>query len=120
MASTRNKNTPGNYCMQQNQYKDMERYELYVNSQYGQAYDTRWCGNGLNPGQIPKNMLSSNSVEIESFLFGTGLTNLVNPIKPLVPELNTLETFNVYEKTPVYMPQPLVVEKSQRPLFRSS
>jgi hypothetical protein len=97
MASTRNKNTIGNYNLQQRQYQDMERYELYPNSQYGAAYDTKLPGNGINPGQVPWNQLSENAVQIESFLFGINSTNLVQPQPCLVPELKYLETVNIFE-----------------------
>ena len=53
MASTRSKNTPGNYCLEQREYKHSEKYTLYPNSQYGAAYDTRMPGTGLLPAQIP-------------------------------------------------------------------
>ena len=115
MASTQNINTPGNYFLEQKQYKDNENYTLYPNSQYGAAYNTRLPGNGVNPGQIPWNQLSHNAVQIESFLLGINSTNLVNPQKPLVPELKTLETANFFEKGPILIPEPLVVQKNQRP-----
>jgi len=115
MASTRNLNTPGNYNLEQRQYRDMETYTLYPNSQYGAAYSTMLPGNGVNPGQVPWNKLSNNAVQIESFLFGINSTNLVKPQAPLVPELKTLETANFFERIPVFIPEPLVVEKSQRP-----
>ena len=115
MASTRNINTPGNYCLEERQYKHMEHYTLYKNSQYGEAYKTRLPGNGVNPGQIPGNKLSYNSVDIESFLFGVNSTNLVKPAGPLVPELANLKTENFFEYAPVFMPEKLVVEKNQRP-----
>lgn len=115
MASTRNLNTIGNYNLEQRQYRDMETYTLYPNSQYGAAYSTMLPGNGVNPGQVPWNKLSNNAVQIESFLFGINSTNLVKPQAPLVPELKKLETANFFERTPVFIPEPLVVEKSQRP-----
>jgi len=115
MASTRNKNTPGNYCLEQREYKNSEQYTLYPNSQYGSAYNTRLPGNGLNPAQIPWNKLSYNAPDIESFLFGINSTNLVNPAPCLVPELAKLNSANIYDKAPVYIPEPLVVEKNQRP-----
>jgi len=79
MASTRNRNTPGNYCSEQRQYKHAQHYALYENSQYGSAYNTRLPGNGLLPAQIPWNKLSHNAADTESFLFGINSTNLVNP-----------------------------------------
>ena len=115
MASTRNNNTSGNYCLQQRNYATARQYTSYKNSAYGDAYDTRLPGNGLNPGQIPGNKLSNNTADIESFLFGINSTNLVNPAPDLTPSLVCLQTANVFETRPVYMPVPLVVEKGQRP-----
>ena len=115
MASTRNKNTPGNYSIEQLQYKNSSNYTLYPNSQYGAAYNTRLPGNGLLPAQIPGNKLSYNAADTESFLFGINSTNLVNPQPCLVPELKYLETANIFEKNKVIIPEPLAVEKYQRP-----
>ena len=115
MASTRNINTPGNYYLEQKEYKHFEDYTLYPNSQYGAAYNTKLPGNGVNPGQIPWNQLSYNPAQIESFLFGINSTNLVNPQAPIVAELKDLETINFFERCPTLIPEPLVVEKSQRP-----
>ena len=91
MASTRSKNTPGNYCLQQREYSEGREYTSYKYSAYGEAYDTRLPGNGLNPGQVPWNTLSQNPADIESFLFGINSTNLVNPAQPLTPQLNCLK-----------------------------
>lgn len=116
MASTRNKNTIGNYNLQQRNYHLTSEYELYPYSQYGVAFDTKLPGNGLLPGQITGNQLSGNSIDIESFLFGINSTNLVNPAPCLVPELKTLEQANIYQKSSIYIPAPLVIEKNQRPI----
>jgi hypothetical protein len=115
MASTRNRNTPGNYNLEQKQFKQSEEYKLYPNSQYGAAYNTRLPGNGLLPAQIPWNKMSHNAPDIESFLLGINSTNLVNPAPCFVPELKSLNPVNVYEKGPVFIPEPLVIEKNQRP-----
>ena len=115
MASTRNKNTPGNYCLEQKEYKESSGYTLYPNSQYGTAYNTRLAGNGLNPGQIPWNKLSYNAADTESFLFGINSTNLVNPAPCFTPELKCLKTANIFKMPDVIMPVPLVVPKGQRP-----
>ena len=115
MASTRNINTPGDYCLQQREFQQNMNYTLYTNSQYGAAYNTRLAGNGLNPAQIPWNKLSHNAPDIESFLFGINSTNLVNPTPCFHPELKKLDSVNVFEKGTVFMPEPLVVRKDQRP-----
>ena len=115
MASTRNINTPGNYCIQQREFKQFENYTLYPNSQYGAAYKTENAGNGLNQGQIPWNKLSKNAPDIESFLFGINSTNLVNPQTPIKPSLKQLPEKSFFERLPMYMPEPMVIEYNQRP-----
>ena len=113
MASTRTNNTPGNYCLQQRQYQESRQYTGYKNSAYGQAYDTKLPGNGLNPAQIPWNKLSKNSADIESFLFGINSTNLVNPSPIFVSEPNPIMYENLYQPKPTYMPLPLVIERNR-------
>jgi hypothetical protein len=115
MASTRNINTLGNYNLEQRQFKQSSIYTLYPNSQYGAAYNTRLPGNGLLPAQVPWNKLSYNAADTESFLFGINSTNLVNPAPCFVPEIVQLGTANIYEKGPTFIPEPLVIEKNQRP-----
>lgn len=117
MASTRNKNTYGNYCLEQKQYSQNAQYTLYANSQYGEAYNSCLAGNGLNPGQMPWNTMSHNAPDIETFLFGINSTNLVNNSPPvLVPHLKHLNSVNLYEKSNIFIPEPLTIEKNQRPL----
>ena len=115
MASTRNKNTPGNFCLDNRQNVQSENWQLYTNGANGYAYDTRQAGLGFNPGQMPWNTLSHNPADIESFLFGINSTNLVNPAPPLRPELTCLKSVNLIKMPDVIMPVPLVVSKSQRP-----
>jgi len=115
MASTRNINTKGNYSLEQRDYRQYENYVLYPNSQYGFAYNTRLPGNGLLPGQIPCNKLSYNPIDTESFLFGINSTNLVKPMPCFVPEISKIETTNIYEKSNIFIPEPLVIENNQRP-----
>jgi len=115
MSSTRNKNTPGNYFLEEREYKLSQNYALYPNSQYGTAYNTQLPGVGLLPAQIPGNQLSQNSSDIESFLFGINSTNLVNPAPTFTPELKTICSLNIFKKDPTYIPEPLVIQKNQRP-----
>ena len=115
MASTRNKNTPSNYCWEQKQYAESRQYTTYKNSAYGEAYTTNWAGNGLNPGQLPWNTMSYNAPDIESFLFGINSTNLVAPRAPLKANLKSIPTVPFFDRLPVFMPHPLVVEAKQRP-----
>ena len=125
MASTRNKNTECNYRLEMRQYQENETYTLYAHSSHGAACDTRWAGNGLNPGQIPVNQLSKNGVDLESFLFGIGSTNLVDMANPslvnpcctksITPELRTLKQCNVYDSRQVVVPKPMIHNPYERP-----
>jgi hypothetical protein len=117
MASTRNRNTPSNYNLEQQKYANSQVYSLYPNSQYGEAFSTTLPGNGLLPGQVPWNKLSSNAPDVESFLFGINSTNLVNPAPCFTPRLSYLNTTNIYNKEAILIPEPLVIEKKQRPHF---
>lgn len=114
MASTRNKNTPGNYNLEQRDNLQNVNYNTYA--QYGTASTTRLPGNGLTPAKLPWNQMSHNAADIESFLFGINSTNLVNPAPTFVPKLINLDSTNIYEKSPILMPEPLTIEKNQRPL----
>ena len=115
MASTRNNNTPGNYCIQQRGYSLALKYDLYQNSQYGDAYKPAIPCLGYTPSHMPWNTLSNNPVEIESTLFGINSTNLVTPQPPVKPQLKTVPTKSFFQRIPLIMPKPLVIEARQRP-----
>ncbi len=115
MASTRNKNTQINFNLEQKQNTGIETWQLYKNGAFGEAFDSKLAGNGLNPGQMPWNTLSTNAPDIESFLFGINSTNLVNPAPTLHPQLNRLDSANLFERKPVIMPVPQAIPKYQRP-----
>jgi hypothetical protein len=115
MASTQNKNTPSNYCIQQKQFGLANKYSLYENGQQGQAYTPAFPCIGYMPNHMPRNTFSNNSVDIESSLRGTNSTNLVNPQGPVVPELKTVPMRSFFDRIPVIMPKPLVIENNQRP-----
>jgi hypothetical protein len=117
MASTRNKNTSVNFKLEQLQNSLAKDYTTYKHSAYGEAVNTNLPGNGLNPGQLPGNTLSYNAADIESFLFGINSTNLVNPAPTFTPELKNLNTVNIFESTPTYLPNPLIIHEKQRPQF---
>ena len=115
MTSTRNNNTPGDYCLQQRSYTDSLNYSEYKNSQVGSAYHNAIPCMGITPSHMPREAFSKNSIEIESSLFGINSTNLVNPQQPIVPELIKLPEVSYFKKLQMFMPEPLVVQKDQRP-----
>lgn len=116
MASTRNKNTYGNYCLEQREYRQAMNWELYPNASSGVAYTTGIPGNGLLPGQIRSTQLSYNSTNIESFLFGINVTDLTKPgFECITPELKHLELVDIFQSEPTYIPEKLIVSKNNRP-----
>lgn len=113
MASTRNRNTQGDYRLEQRRYRQHQDFMLYP--QYGLANNTHLPGNGLLPAQLPWSQLSHNAADTESFLFGIGSTNLVNPPPCFRPEITQLRSVDLFEKSAVLMPEPLVIYHDQRP-----
>lgn len=115
MASTRNKNMPSDYCLQQRNYSLANDYKLYQYSQSGKAYDTAIPCVGYTPSYMPRDAFSYNPVDIESNLFGINATNLVYHQPPLVPDLKSLDFKSFFDRKSVIMPNPLVAEHNNRP-----
>jgi hypothetical protein len=115
MASTRNKNTPGNYALeiegkqQQSQYKVSELYSV--------PSETNQPGNGLLVGKVGPAKLSSNYCDIESQLRGIGATNLVTPLPEVTPDLNYLRSLNVIDRIPLIMPKSYQHNNEERPFI---
>ena len=115
MASTRNKNTCSYYCLEQRIVTQSLRYLEYKNGASGAAYSPALPSMGIMPSQMPREIFSRNSVDIESALFGINSTNLVEKQQPVVPQLTTLPEVSFIARMQLVMPDPLVVEKFQRP-----
>jgi hypothetical protein len=115
MASTRSKNTQGDYVLEQRNNTLISQYSAYENSSYGAPVNTHFSGDGLLMGRIAPTKLSDNSCDIESQLFGIGSTNLVIPKEPVHPILKPIQSLSIADRIPLLIPEPLVVEKNQRP-----
>lgn len=112
MASTRNKNTVGNYEQEQNEMHKSRKYEMYVG--FGHNDTTSFAGLGLISGRYPFSTFATNYSDVESELLGIGATNLVNPRSAFIPDPIQLKTLSIIKKNPVLLPEPLVVERGQR------
>ena len=116
MASTRNRNTPGDYNTRQKSF--MMQVEHVTNKSAAISENTMYAGNGLLQGRMPDTELSSNPNDIESFLFGIGSTNLLTPQQPVKPEFKSLSDLSIVDRrVPLIMPENLTVRKDQRPYF---
>ena len=117
MASTRNKNTRNNYAIELNQSIHTQDYLLADG--YAQPAATMFPGNGLAGGaQIPRTQMANNPIEIESFLFGIGSTDLTKDVPTLTPETICLPTKDLYKSPAVVVPLPFAANGAQRPQFR--
>ena len=118
MTSTRNINTKGNYRLETERDQKYLNYETYANSQNGEAYTTTLPALGYNPSHMPRQVFSNNSVDIESALFGINSTNMVIPQEPVVPQLKTIKTVEIFKTPKLIMPKEFNPEKNQRPIFK--
>jgi hypothetical protein len=117
MASTRNKNTIGNYALETRENVDFLDTMLYKNSAYGSQEQTYLPGDGITASRIPNTKMATNAVDIETFLRGTRATDLVHPNAPeFIPDYCDLKSLNMYAKPTVIMPLPLTIDKNQRPI----
>lgn len=115
MTSTRNLNTPGDYDLEQWSYNRQFDAQTYTYSANGRPHLNYLAGNGLLMGPMPSRQLSDNYCDIDSYLKGIGSTNLVKPLSPVVPELLSLKSLNIFEYPKLQVPTPLYVEPNQRP-----
>ena len=114
MASTRNKNTKEDYILEKQQNRNYNCYQDYKYSRHN--YDPKMPGFGFTPTQIPGKDLSHNYVTIESQLWGIGANDLENNREFQTPDYRHMNERVLTEKQPVFMPDPLVIEKNQRHL----
>jgi hypothetical protein len=115
MASTRNKNMKNDYYLEQRENKHILDNRVYIHRKY--AFENRLPCAGINVGYRPNDVLSLNATDIESQLYGINSTNLVQEKSPLVARLKKEDSISFFERMQTYIPEPLVVEKNQRPII---
>jgi len=112
MASTRNKNTPGDYRIEQKAYID--RHLNIMDLTKRTSNQPVFPGNGLLQGKVASMDLASNYTDIESTLFGIGSTNLVQPLPLVVPDIHKYPSLNIIDRIPMIVPNPVYVNTKQR------
>jgi hypothetical protein len=115
MASTRDKNSTGNYSLEQYALQKQAYWLTYENASSGRASQTMFAGNGLLGPRIANKELANNACDVESFLYGIGTSNLVKPFDKPIAQIKVLPSLNVCDRLPVIVPKPLVIEPKQRP-----
>ena len=114
MSSTRNINNPNDYAMRQRLYAGATEYLTY---EAFHVADRPALPALYAPSFLPRDVLCSNSIDVESQLFGINSTNLVNPAAHVLPDNNTLPVISFFERSACYMPTDLVTDANQRPFF---
>lgn len=112
MASTRSRNTPGDYALEMKQYTRHAHFMTH----HENVGPMRLPGNGLLGQECPANLLAHNAIDIESSLRGIGSTNLVSPQSPVQPEMYNLKSLDICERNPVIKAEPFALLQNQRPL----
>lgn len=116
MASTRNKNTRCNYALELN--KCIQTQDYLLATEYAQSNKTACPGNGLGGAHIPRSKMSSNPIEIETFLFGIGSSDLTKNAPVLNAELKCLPTYDIFTNQPTVVPDKFIANTTQRPQFK--
>ena len=117
MASTRNKNSSSDFKIEQKTQHLARTYVAFENGYAGKAYEPALTleSVGILPSRMSREIFSSNSVDIDSALFGINSTNLVESQAAVVPHLTNLPEVKFFDRMALFMPDPLVVEKHARP-----
>ena len=108
MASTRNRNMPNDYCIEQRDNRKTVRYTTYKykrTARYNKLPEV-----GVNVGGMPNQVLAWNATDIESALYGIGESNLVKAKAATNPRLKKLDTVPFFDRLELYVPEPLVIE----------
>lgn len=118
MSSTRLKNDPSEYVLEQYTNKGIRynRTQLYRTT----ANKTVMPNLGIYPSHMPKHVLATNATDIESDLFGIHSTDLLNPRKPCTPDIKISSfPYQAYfqRDLEVLMPRDLILENDQRPII---
>jgi len=116
MACTRDKNSPANYCLEQKAIKSTRDNLSYYYSPNGHAFRPA-LPEHYNVTHMPGDVLSKNSTDIESALFGINSCNLVKPRDKVYPELNKLPTVSFFEKPEFVEVEIVKQNKSERPII---
>ena len=114
MASTRSKNTRGNFYLKQQATQHGASY--VTDRQFAYPQQVLKAGTGLIQGYMGNAVLAQNQQDIESFLFGIGANNLVAPSpEPFQAQIVDHDAWTILDhRVPLVMPMDLVVENDQR------
>tara|TARA_Y100000768_G_C23651604_1_gene528853 strand:+ start:59 stop:427 length:369 start_codon:yes stop_codon:yes gene_type:complete len=121
MASTRNKNTKGDYLQEQESNRQNFLYRTYEHSQYGKPCNFldvyKLPNNTSSTRAIAQESLSYNPIEIESYLKGISATNLEISQSKLNPRLKEFSSIKMHDNVSLLLPNQIKTDQKQRPLL---
>uniref|UniRef100_A0A6C0B6L2 Uncharacterized protein n=1 Tax=viral metagenome TaxID=1070528 RepID=A0A6C0B6L2_9ZZZZ len=117
-SNTRKKTNRGDYELEQD--LNSRFYDYYSNPSnfFGRPPKTMFPGNGLIGASMTPFDLANNGCDIESLLRGHGTGNMVFREAPIEPDFKKLPSLNIFDSQATYIPDPLVVHRGQRPMFK--
>jgi hypothetical protein len=117
-SNTRKKTNRGDYELEQTWNAKIYDYYSNPGNLYGRATKAMLPGNGIVGASMSYFDLANNACDIESLLRGHGTDNMVFRETPIEPDFKKLPSLNMFESQTVYMPDPMVVHRGQRPMFK--
>jgi hypothetical protein len=114
MASTRNNNMKTEYTLQQIGYSNVLERNMYKHSTYGNPTNPGLpLAGSAPPSHMSRCLLSNNSIDIESRLFGIGSSNLVKSPPKVVPQLNKLKDIQFFKRPNIIVPRDIYISTNQ-------
>ena len=114
MASTRDINSKGNYCLEQKAIETTRSNLAFYNGPNGHAFDPAFP-ELYRQGYMPADNFSFNPTDIESQLFGIGSTNLIETKPITVPQFKTPTNVSFFKKPEVVQSGIFLPLLDQRP-----
>ena len=116
MSSTRLRNAP---CQYKQEQEEKSKAFNYVNN-YQKLHhpNSTFPKFGINMGNMPADVLSSNFADVDSFLKGTYFNNLEQPKESFNAKINDVGCSEFFKKPELLMPDNLDVDKNRPVIFR--
>ena len=116
MSSTRIKNSPNDYRIQNSNKKKADRYVNFRQKLHHP--DTKFPEFGINMGAMPSDVLSRNFADVDSFLKGTYFNNLEKPRENINVKIRDMDSVAFFERPEVFLPDEILIDKTHPTIFR--
>jgi len=109
----------GDYNMEHRMYERL--YDYKHNTMFATTPMTCLPGDGLIGMKATPREFTENYADVESYLFGIRANDMTNPgmYNGFKPEFKEVKSLNVRDKYPRMLPDPLVLQPGQRPMYLS-